>query len=142
LKVVEKRNTTTMITKQTPILILILKLRQSLMEVDMNIMIMIMITERVLIQEPRPILTSLSIMRKKKTMRTTTTMDMRKTLLRTLPALQSLVDALVDSEAPLVKKEEVSPVEDLIDQASELVATPMKMITQVVRTEALIQEEQ
>jgi hypothetical protein len=105
-------------------------------------MIMIMITERVLIQEPRPILTSLSIMRKKKTMRTTTTMDMRKTVLRTLPALQSLVDALVDSEAPLVKKEEVSPVEDLTDQASELVVTPMKMITQVVRTEALIQEEQ
>ena len=104
--------------------------------------IMIMITERVLIQELRPILTSLSIMRKKKTMITTTTMGMRKTLLRTLPALQSLVDALVDSEALLVKKEEVFPVEDLTDQASELVATPMKMITQVVRTEALIQEEQ
>lgn len=140
MKVAEKRNTTTMVMKQTPILILILKLRQSLMEVDMNIMIMI--TERVLIQELRPILTSLSIMRKKKTMITTTTMDMRQTLLRTLPVLQSLVDALVDSEALLVKKEEVFPVEDLTDQASELVATPMKMITQAVRTEALIQEEQ
>ena len=69
-------------------------------------------------------------------------MSMRQTLLRTLPVLQSLVDVRVDSEAPLVKKEEAFPVEDLTDQASGLVVTPMKMITQVVRIEALILEEQ
>ena len=69
-------------------------------------------------------------------------MGMRQTLLRTLPVLQSLVDVRVDSEAPLEKKEEAFLVEDLIDQASGLVVTPMKMITQVVRAEALIQEEQ
>lgn len=69
-------------------------------------------------------------------------MGMRQTLLRTLPVLQSLVDVRVDSEAPHVKKEEAFPVEDLTDQASGLVVTPMKMITQVVRIEALILEEQ
>ena len=106
----------------------------------MNTMTTIM--KRVLILELRPILTSLSIMRKKKITITITTMGMRQTLLRTLPVLQSLVDVRVDSEVPLVKKEEAFPVEDLIDQASGLVVTPMKMITQVVRAEALILEEQ
>ena len=68
---------------------------------------------------------------------------MRQTLLQTLPVLQSLVDVRVDSEAPLVKKEEAFLVEDLTDQASGLVVTPMMMIiTQVVRIEALILEEQ
>ena len=82
-------------------------------------------------------------MRKKKITITITTMSMRQTLLRTLPVLQSLVDVQVDSEAPHVKKEEAFPVEDLTDQASGLVAIPMMtIITQVVRIEALILEEQ
>ena len=106
----------------------------------MNIMTMIM--ERVLTLELRPILTLLSIMRKGKTMIITTTMAMRQTLLRTLPALRSLADVRVDSEAPLVRKEEAFLVGDLTDQASELVATLMRTIIQVVRVEALIQEEQ
>ena len=127
--------------KQTPILILILKLRQSSIQVDMNTMTTIM--KRVLILELRPILTSLSIMRKKKITITITTMGMRQTLLQTLPVLQSLVDVRVDSEAPLVKKEEAFLVEDLTDQASGLVAIlMMTIITQVVRIEALKLEEQ
>ena len=101
------------------------------------------IMKRVLILELRPILTSLSIMRKKKITITITTMGMRQTLLRTLLVPQSLVDALVDSEAPLVKREEAFPAEDLTDQASGLVAIlMMTIITQVVRIEALILEEQ
>ena len=67
---------------------------------------------------------------------------MRQTLLRTLPALRSLADVRVDSEAPLVTKEEAFLVGDLTDQASELVATLMRTIIQVVRVEALIHEEQ
>ena len=67
---------------------------------------------------------------------------MRQILLRTLPELQSLVDVRVDSEALIVMKEEAFPAEDLTDQVSELVATLMRMITQVVRIEARIQEEQ
>ena len=73
---------------------------------------------------------------------TTTTMGMRQTLSRTLPVPQSLVDVQVDSEAPLVKKEEAIPAGDLTDQASGLVATRMRMSTLVVRTGAQIQEEQ
>ena len=73
---------------------------------------------------------------------TTTTTGMRQILLRTLLELQSLVDVRVDSEAPLVMKEEAFPAEDLTDQVSELAAILMMMITQVVRTEARIQEEQ